>query len=159
MILKSTTTVLALIASITIILLWIIAAPRPNAKQPETTPTTQSPYSIQQRAENNVTVGVTPLSLTPRSKPTFQVEFETHSVELDFDVAKIAILADDQETSYGVPTWEGSPPGGHHRNGTLTFSQPLSNTATSLTLAFANIATVPVRTFSWQIPHFKFFNP
>lgn len=145
---KSTTTALALIASFTIILLWIIAAPRPTAQQPEATPT-QPTYTIQQREENNVTVAVTPLSLSPGSKPTFEIVFETHSVELDFDVPTVTALTDDQETSYGVASWEGSPPGGHHRNGTLTFAQLLPESFKQVTLTFTNISDVPVRTFSW----------
>ena len=50
----------------------------------------------------------------------FKVSFDTHSVTLDFDVARNATL-----TVAGAPwpgaAWSGDGPDGHHREGTIRF--------------------------------------
>lgn len=51
----------------------------------------------------------------------FDVGMNTHVVDLDFDPAGISELSVDGKIYY-PDSWDGSPPGGHHRSGTLTFS-------------------------------------
>jgi hypothetical protein len=99
----------------------------------------------------NVTVVVAPINLKPGEPPSFTVTFNTHSVILDFDIVRNATLTDDRGGTFDEPVWNGSPAGGHHRTGTLSFSSPVSTDATSVTLSFRNIADVPVRTFSWGV--------
>jgi hypothetical protein len=50
----------------------------------------------------------------------FELTFDTHSVDLDFDVAAAARLTVDGVTR-PPGTWTGTGPGGHHRQGTLRF--------------------------------------
>jgi hypothetical protein len=50
----------------------------------------------------------------------FLVAFDTHSVELELDPATGARLRVGSR-DWGPSTWEGDGPGGHHRNGRLTF--------------------------------------
>jgi hypothetical protein len=50
----------------------------------------------------------------------FRVSFDTHSVDLDLDVAGSAVLEVDG-VLWGDVTWVGDPPGGHHRGGELFF--------------------------------------
>ncbi len=66
--------------------------------------------------ENNVEFQVTPLSSSE-----FQIAIDTHSVDLDFDLAEISMLYDDIGNEYKAIKWEGSEPGGHHRSGILKF--------------------------------------
>lgn len=151
-----TTVLLALIVSITIITIWLIYSSRNASRQSqtnlsETSKSSSSSYETKERSEGNVTVSVTPQTLKENNKPLFYVEFETHSVELDFDASAITVLVDDRRNSFGQPAWEGSPPGGHHRKGALSFARDLSNTTKSVTLTFTNIANIPARTFIWEV--------
>lgn len=98
----------------------------------------------------NVTVTVTPILLSEESEEwKFDVVMDTHSVELDQDMTKIATLVDDSGKEYEPLRWEGAPAGGHHREGILTFNSvtPISK---SFELKISNIGGV-VRTFSWQL--------
>ncbi|OGG23993.1 hypothetical protein A3A79_02240 [Candidatus Gottesmanbacteria bacterium RIFCSPLOWO2_01_FULL_43_11b] len=109
---------------------------------------TQSKYETKEHEGGNVTVSVTPLTIKPGFPASFDVAFETHSVDLAFDVEQIATLTDSVGTVY-TAYWEGSPPGGHHRSGTLRFT-PDIDTLTSITLTFSDIANIPTRTFIWE---------
>lgn len=108
-------------------------------------------FDSKENTGGNVTVIVTPKVLTPKKQVVFEVAYETHSVELDFDAASISSLIDSEDTDYGSPSWEGSPPGGHHRKGTLTFTKPLSGNARSITLTLTNVAGIPSRTLTWEV--------
>lgn len=109
----------------------------------------QYPLSPQQNSSGNVTVSVTPLSLKAGLPPSFDVSFETHSVELDFDVESVATFSDGTGAAF-TARWEGTPPGGHHRSGTLRFVPDLQTTDT-LALTFTGVAGIPERTFSWEV--------
>ena len=77
-----------------------------------------------------------------------EVAFDTHSVDLSFDVEAFSVLEiDDQVVPIG--NWNGTEPGGHHRFGTLEFGRvPASGEA--ITFAFTGL---PERlTFSWIVP-------
>lgn len=92
--------------------------------------------------ENNVEFQVTPLSPSE-----FQIEINTHSVELDFDLTEISALYDDTGNAYKPLKWEGSPPSGHHRSGILKFPQ-ISKNAKSIKLVIIDSTE---REFSWDI--------
>jgi hypothetical protein len=66
-----------------------------------------------------VTVEITPLQLTAGGA-SFTVVFDTHSVDLDLDVAEASTLVIDGQ-EWTAARWDGAGPGGHHREGTLTF--------------------------------------
>ena len=70
---------------------------------------------------------------------------DTHSVELDQDMSKITILVDDQGNEYKSLRWEGTPAGGHHREGALVFERIKSN-SNSIELKIFSIGDV-VRSF------------
>ena len=71
---------------------------------------------------------------TPTKAGGFELQFNTHTTELDFEVEKIAKLSDDAGTDYGAGKWTGTPPGGHHRSGTLSFDKPIATNARSVKL-------------------------
>ena len=96
----------------------------------------------------NVTVVITPLDLSPQSTEwKFDVGMNTHSVELDQDMTKSAVLIDDQGKEYKALNWNG-PVGGHHREGVLTFSQ-ITPTPKLVELKISGIGGVD-RLFKWQ---------
>ena len=97
----------------------------------------------------SVTVVVTPLDISAQSAEwKFDIGMNTHSVELDQDVTKIAVLVDDQGNEYKPLRWEG-PVGGHHREGVIVFNRitPISK---SIELKISDIGGV-VRSFTWQL--------
>ena len=78
-------------------------------------------------------------SVTVKMQPTrldaggavFKVSFDTHSVELNLDVAARARLVVGSST-WPTIGWSGDGPGGHHRQGQLRFDPagPATGTAT-----------------------------
>lgn len=72
-----------------------------------------------------VTIGEVEVTITPTrvddTGASFAVVFDTHSVDLDLDVADTVTLTVDGK-AWTDPTWDGAGPGGHHREGTLTFT-------------------------------------
>ena len=83
------------------------------------------------------------------SKPIkFDVSISTHQVSLDFDLTEISYLEDDKGIIYHPLSWEGSPPGGHHRSGTLSFPK-LSEKTKFIKLFIKAVNNVPERVFRW----------
>jgi hypothetical protein len=94
-----------------------------------------------------VEVTMTPLALDA-SGAAFQVKLDTHSVELDLDMASSAHLRIDGSTVDGA-SWDGQGPGGHHREGTLRFATPVP-TGANVELRIAGLPTDA--TGSWTAP-------
>lgn len=68
-----------------------------------------------------ITVDATPLTTDELLDVAFAVTLETHSVELDFDLAERAILTIG-EFSFPASSWSPDAPSGHHVEGTLHFT-------------------------------------
>lgn len=110
---------------------------------------TQQKWESKVDDQASVTVTVTPTLLSEESREwKFDVVMDTHSVELDQDMTKVAILIDEQGKEYRALSWEG-PTGGHHREGVLTFSK-IMPVPKSIELKISNIGDV-VRSFTWQL--------
>ncbi len=110
---------------------------------------TQSSFETKEDSGGDVTVSVTPVELSLGFPASFDLTFETHSVDLDFDVEGVATLTDGKNTPF-TGHWDGSPPGGHHRSGTLRFTPELDKSKT-LTLTLRDIAGIAERTFTWEV--------
>jgi len=97
----------------------------------------------------SVTITVTPSDLSLESNEwKFDVVMDTHSVELDQDMTRVAILTDDSGKEYGPVRWEGVPAGGHHREGVLVFGQ-MTAASKTIELKIKNIGGVSERSFKW----------
>lgn len=142
----SRTVILAAIAAFTILAVWTIATGKRTSRA---TPAAAG-FETREQSDGNVTVIVTPEALAAGKPATFQMVFDTHSVDLDFDVAAAAELRDEKGNAYGAAVWSGDPPGGHHRKGTLTFSKPMTQ-ASNVTFTLKDIAEVKERTFIWKL--------
>lgn len=129
------------------VVLALILRPSPQVPQSPLSP--QPPLSSQENSGGNVTVTVTPVTLKQGLPPSFDVAFETHSVDLTFDVEKVASLTDGTRTVY-APHWDGTPAGGHHRSGTLRFTPDMTESR-SVTLTLKDITDIPMRTFTWEV--------
>ncbi len=108
-------------------------------------------FAPQSNNEKAVTVEVTPLNLPQGGTSLdFEVAFNTHSVELDFDPAKISVLRDDQGHEYPALTWEGPGPTGHHRSGALRF-KVFDHPTKYVEVVMRDVAGVPERVFRWDL--------
>ncbi len=83
----------------------------------------QTILPTQTLTDGTVTYKVTPKNLTTRAATwDFEIILDTHTGSLDQDLVAIVRLVDDKGSKYKSTQWEGAPPGGHHREGTLKFS-------------------------------------
>lgn len=99
--------------------------------------------------QNGLTIQVTPLPFAFGDEVGFKIVLDTHSGDLNFDLTKIATLEDSNGTKYAPTGWTGALPGGHHREGTLTFP-PLSGKPSSIKLVLTNVYEAN-RTFEWNL--------
>lgn len=109
--------ILFLVLIITAFFIMIILVGKNNKK---------GAFASRENEGGSVTVTVKPRALKVGEKPAFEIEFNTHSVGLNFDISQSAILVDDKGAAVSLSQWNGSKPGGHHRRGALTFNEPLS---------------------------------
>jgi YHS domain-containing protein len=100
--------------------------------------------------QKRVKVKVIPQEIRLGKPVLFEIIFDTHSVDLSFDPAEIALL----EFGHGVlvrpDNWDGAAAGGHHRSGLLIFKSIPKDTKT-LKLILRDIAGVPERIFTWDL--------
>jgi hypothetical protein len=99
-----------------------------------------------------VTVKVTPLNLNDAQAETldFQVVLDTHSVELDVDLAKSATLHVG-ETELTPAAWESDSPKGHHVEGVLHYLPPDVAGVDAVTLTIAGLPEQETATFNWTL--------
>ncbi len=119
--------------------------PDPNLQQQ----TNKSLFETQASEQGSVSIKVTPEGLS-EGKGKFKIVFDTHSVELDQDLLQIAVLTDDQGNIYKPTRWEGSGPGGHHREGALVFDS-INDASSYMELNIKDVGGVPERLFKWNL--------
>lgn len=107
--------------------------------------------AVQRSSASGVTVAVTPQSLAAGAKSwDFKVVLDTHSAELKDDLARSAVLVVDGGGSYTPTAWQGDPPGGHHREGTLKFNA-ISPQPKAIELQIQRPGEPKPRLFRWQL--------
>lgn len=99
-----------------------------------------------------VDVSVQPENLSDdkNTEWAFAVSFNTHSEEMDDDVASISMLRDSNGKEYAPHEWKGDPPGGHHRSGILLFS-PIIPRPDSISIVIKRPREESERRFTWDI--------
>lgn len=108
-------------------------------------------YQPQTDEQGEVVVEVVPLKLSKDAQVwKFKVVLNTHSVELDADMAASSVLFDDSGREYSAISWEGTQAGGHHREGTLSFT-PVTPMSKSVEIRIKDIGGVASRSFKWQL--------
>lgn len=143
--------VAVIVAGVSILLIFAnnkINHPVPNNSVKAQNSTTQK-WETKVDTQGAVTITVVPLELSAESAQwEFDIVMDTHSVELNQDMVKSAVLIDDQGKEYKPLKWEGSI-GGHHRAGVLTFSQiiPIPK---SIKLNISGIGDT-TRSFDWRL--------
>lgn len=107
--------------------------------------------AVQRSSASGVIVAVTPQSLAAGAKSwDFKVVLDTHSAELKDDLARSAVLVVDGGGSYTPTAWQGDPPGGHHREGTLKFNA-ISPQPKAIELQIQRPGELKPRSFRWQL--------
>jgi hypothetical protein len=102
-------------------------------------------------SDRGVTIKVTPKSVgTPDNRWAFTVVLDTHSADLSDDLARSATLMADDGRTFRLLSWEGAPPGGHHREGVLAFDVPAPRPAV-IELRIVRPGESAPRTFRWQL--------
>lgn len=107
-------------------------------------------FAPQTNAEEPVSVTVAPQ--ISANEWAFSVTLDTHSVDLEDDMAQISRLIDGAGNEYAPNGWTGDPPGGHHRTGTLAFA-PIAPAPGAITLLIRDVGGVRERRFTWQNSH------
>jgi hypothetical protein len=108
-------------------------------------PTTQS------SVDRGVTVKVTPKATgAADGRWEFDVVLDTHSADLSDDLAQDASLITNDGRTLKPVSWTGAPPGGHHREGVLTFEVPAPRPA-SIELRIVRPGEPAPRIFRWQL--------
>ncbi len=124
-----------------------------TADGPSAAATAASEQSVE---GGGVTVKVTPLTLSAADAVAldFAVSLDTHTVELNYDLAQLALLRDNLGNEYTPAAWTPEQSGGHHVGGLLSFADRatiLQSGVTELTLDVTGIAGVPSRLFVWSV--------
>ena len=116
-------------------------------------PNTAGSSTLQSRTNDGggVRVVVTPKPQTANATTwDFDVALDTHTKPLTDDLAAASSLVDDQGRTTPAKSWNGDPPGGHHRKGVLQFSAPTDNPA-AFEVRLKGVGGVDVRTFRWDL--------
>lgn len=102
-----------------------------------------------------VTVEATPVNLgLPGDRLIFEVAMNTHSVDLNMDLATLSTITTDTGSVIQASLWD-APRGGHHVSGKLIFpatrdGMSILEGATKLTLTITNV-DAPTRVFEWEL--------
>ena len=106
-----------------------------------------------QSSENDgVTIAVKPVDVSAGAATwSFQVSLSTHSQELSDDLVRTAFIVDRAGKKNVVPTaWKGDAPGGHHRNGVLSF-KALTPLPKAIELRVQRPGEKAPRVFRWDL--------
>ena len=106
---------------------------------------------LQQKVSNadGLTIEVSPLPFSFDKDVSFEIKMDTHSGDLGFDLLAVSYLEASDGKIYAPKTWEGSPLGGHHREGALTFPS-LSGKPALIKLVLKNLYGSD-RVFQWNL--------
>ena len=107
--------------------------------------------ATQKSSDRGVTVAVTPQNVSAgAARWDFKVALDTHSADLSDDLVKSAVLLDGKGGQHAPVAWKGAAPGGHHRQGVLSF-KPLGADVKNLELRIQRPGEPSPRVFRWQL--------
>ena len=132
---------------------WLLAAMLVGMAAPLTALAQTSSEAVATRSSiaQGVTVKVTPSLIGSTDKRwEFSIVLDAHSAELSDDLTQTATLTTDEGRTLKPVSWTGAAPGGHHREGVLTFDVPAPR-PTTVELRIARTGESAPRTFRWQL--------
>src|SRR3989338_3825017 len=105
----------------------------------------KSGLETKESSAGSVSVAVMPRSLEESSATwDFEIKLNTHSEELSEDLVIVSELVDDQGRVHKPISWEGDPPGGHHRQGVLKF-KPILPRPKSIELKMSKLSASEIK--------------
>lgn len=105
----------------------------------------------QSSTDRGVTVKVTPKSIGSAAGPwEFSVVLDTHSADINDDLTQTATLVTDDGRTVKPLGWNGAAPGGHHREGVLSFEVP-APLPRGIELRITRPGEAAARSFRWQL--------
>lgn len=121
-----------------------------TSNEPKRNRVQNAAYISKTNSEGTVTVKVAPENVSRNGKTwSFRVVLDAHEGSLDENVALLTALTNEEGIRQNPLSWQGDPPGGHHREGIVTFPS-FTDTPVSVTLIVANIGGITERRFSWD---------
>lgn len=105
--------------------------------------------AVQTNAEGGLTINVTPLSFESGGPVRFDISFNTHQGDLNFDLMKQSLLTDDKGREHRPVEWKGES-GGHHLTGELVFPS-LDKSVKNVKLVVSGVYDVKERIFEWAL--------
>lgn len=135
----------------TIVLLAGCSAPTPEASRAPSSPASATDQMTQTSDGGQVTVVVKWAG--PAAGAVFDLQLDTHSVDLDVLDLSDAILRNDRGDTMSAEPWA-APKGGHHRLGALAFegdAGPFFAGATWVELVLAGVGDLSERTLRWEV--------
>ncbi len=116
-----------------------------------TAPAAGAAPATQSSVDGGVTVKVTPKAIgAAGSRWEFSIVLDTHSADLNDDLARSASLTTDDGRTLKPSSWVETVPGSHHREGVLAFDVPAPRPA-SIELRIVRPGEAAARTFKWQL--------
>ena len=132
---------------------WILAAALGGVVAPLATlaQTSADATATRSSSDQGVTVKVTPKLIgSPDRQWEFAIVLDAHSADLSDDLIQSASLTTSDGRTLKPVSWTGAAPGGHHREGVLTFDVPAPR-PTTIELRIARTGESAPRTFRWQL--------
>lgn len=111
-----------------------------------------NPGSLDQQtnSEGAVSISVKPTDVSAEATSwSFSVALNTHMGDLGEDLTQSSVLVADGK-EYQPVGYDGDPPGGHHRMGTIRFN-PVTPRPGSIQIKIRQVGSVAERTFSWTL--------
>ncbi len=122
-----------------------------NGQNSVTNSESQTDLEAKTNEEGPVKVKVTPSDVSKNLQVwKFNIILDTHSVELDYDLTKVATLVDEHGKEYKPISWEGPGPGGHHIDGNLIFN-PITPFPKEFEIRILSVGDVAKRSFIWEL--------
>jgi len=108
--------------------------------------------AAQSTESGGVTIAVKPVDVSAKATTwSFQVSLFTHIQELSDDLARTAYILNRAGKTNEIPTgWKGDAPGGHHRNGVLSF-KALTPMPKAIELRIQRQGEKAPRVFRWDL--------
>jgi len=133
-----------------------VAAPKTTTTAPAQPAGAGLAQLTRSNSQGAVTIDITPLNLDrPGATLDFEVELNTHSVDLSYDLSKHAVFR-SRGKEVAATQWSGGS-GGHHVSGRLSFPATTADGAallepgtTPFEIVIRDVADVPERTFRWE---------
>ena len=108
--------------------------------------------ATQSSESDGVTIEVKPVDVSAKAATwSFQVTLSTHSQDLSDDLVRSAYIVNRADKKQITPTtWKGDAPGGHHRNGVLSF-KALTPPPKAIELRLQRASEKAPRIFRWDL--------